>query len=368
MTTANVQAQYFDGHTARAHTVTLSIHADLLQVRGESVQCDVDATQVDWGEYTRHSARMVHLPGGAMLQIIDSQALESLLAAQGIRTSKVAALTTRWSLVLGALGLLIALLLGGYFWGIPAGARVAAPLIPHTYQRMIGESTLRYIDREWLKPSALPKEQQEALLTRWNMIVASAYPNNSAPVHTIVFRQFPQGPNAFALPGGTIVLTDELVSMMAGDDDAIMGVLAHELGHLKYHHSMRLLIEVSALTLGSSMIIGDYSGFLANAPVIFGQLSYTRRHEREADEESLAVMNAARLDRMSMVRFFEKIRTWRPAQTAPQDNREQSEEQKAENAPANADTQKRRTQIPELLSSHPLDEERIAFFRNGRPD
>jgi Zn-dependent protease with chaperone function len=352
------QAQYFDGQSARAHAVHYSVAQGLLHVQGESVHIAVPVQSVYWGEYTRHGARMVHLPGGASLQVADGQALESLLAAQAVHTSKVARLTARWSLVLGAVGVLVALLTVGYVWGIPAGARLAAPMIPQAYQRMTGESTLKYLDKEWLQPSALPTERQDALRARWNTVVATAYPHNNAPAHTLVFRAFKAGPNAFALPGGTIVLTDELVEMMASDEDGIMGVLAHELGHVRHHHSMRLLIEVSALTLASSMIIGDYSGLLANAPIILGQLSYTRGHEHEADQEALDVMNAAGLDRLAMVRFFEKVRSWTPSK--PTDSKE--DDSKTEDS-----TPTSRARLPKLLSSHPLDEERIQFFREGSP-
>ncbi len=42
------------------------------------------------------------------------------------------------------------------------------------------------------------------------------------------------GPNAFALPGGTIVVTDELVELLGDHEDcACSGVLAHELGHVE---------------------------------------------------------------------------------------------------------------------------------------
>jgi Zn-dependent protease with chaperone function len=357
----NLHAHYFDGQSTRAHAVQYNITQDMLSIQGESIALEIPVQSVTWGEYTRHGARMVQLPAGASMQVCDGHALELLLAARDIHTSNVAKLTARWAVVSGALVLLVVLLAGGYFWGIPAGARVAAPLIPQTYQRMIGEQTLKYIDKEWLKPSTTPKEQQDALLARWNTIVATAYPSNSAPAHTIVFRQFEAGPNAFALPGGTIVLTDALIEMMANDENAIMSVLAHELGHIKHHHSMRLLIEVSTLTLVSSVIIGDYSSFLANAPIILGQLNYTRGHEREADQEALEVMNAANLDRLAMVRFFENVRSWKPAKGASQntpDNPSAAQDN-------HDDTPKQRIQVPELLSSHPLDEERIRFFREG---
>ena len=45
------------------------------------------------------------------------------------------------------------------------------------------------------------------------------------------------GANAFALPSGKIIVTDQLASLL--NDEQIVGVLAHELGHVVYRHGMR---------------------------------------------------------------------------------------------------------------------------------
>ena len=61
--------------------------------------------------------------------------------------------------------------------------------------------------------------------------------------------RIPRGPvNAFALPGGIIVVFDELVEL-AGDDERVLGVLGHELGHVVHRHSMRQLFQ--ALGVGA---------------------------------------------------------------------------------------------------------------------
>lgn len=49
------------------------------------------------------------------------------------------------------------------------------------------------------------------------------------------------GANAFALPDGTLVVTDELVELAGDNDDEVLAVLAHELGHIHERHGLRLL-------------------------------------------------------------------------------------------------------------------------------
>src|SRR5690606_26348291 len=90
--------------------------------------------------------------------------------------------------------------------------------------------------------------------------------------------------NAFAAPGGRIVLLEGLLRE-AESPDEIAGVLAHEIGHVTERHptaaALRLL-GIQALLTG---IFGD--GSLASAAAGAGgllvALSYSRDDERTAD-------------------------------------------------------------------------------------
>ena len=66
------------------------------------------------------------------------------------------------------------------------------------------------------------------------------------------------GPNAFALPAGTIVITDELVQL-ARHDDELRAVFAHEIGHITGRHAMRMLLQNSATALLAVGLLGDVS-------------------------------------------------------------------------------------------------------------
>src|SRR4030095_10063794 len=113
------------------------------------------------------------------------------------------------------------------------------------------------------------------------------------------------GPNAFALPGGTIILTDDLVKRVGADEAVLIGVLGHELGHLRHRHGMRMLIEVGALGAIASVLVGDFSTLLASMPVWLGQAAYSRDAEREADAEAVRVLRASGASPAVMVGFFE---------------------------------------------------------------
>jgi Zn-dependent protease with chaperone function len=51
--------------------------------------------------------------------------------------------------------------------------------------------------------------------------------------------------NAFALPNGRVVVTDELVELLKNDSDALRAVLLHEIGHVQHHHSIRLAAQAA---------------------------------------------------------------------------------------------------------------------------
>ena len=166
------------------------------------------------------------------------------------------------------------------------------------------------------------------------------------PVHQILFRKSRDkgmGPNAFALPGGTIVVTDELVELLDDNDDAVLGVMAHELGHVEHRHGMRLFVQSSLLGVLTGWVLGDFSGLMGTAPVVLGRAAYSRDAAREADAAAVALLKASRISPLVMVTFFEKLAAARP--------------------PAPADGMTRWLGLG--IASHPEDAERMQFFRDA---
>ena len=70
----------------------------------------------------------------------------------------------------------------------------------------------------------------------------------------------------------------------AGDEDAVLGVLGHELGHVAQKHSVRQVLQSVGVGAVASLLWGDFSGVAASVPIVAGMLGYSREFEREADE------------------------------------------------------------------------------------
>lgn len=341
------QIDYFDGLSARPKPARLSVVGDgavrLLRIEWDGGQRDVPWREVQWPERQRHGPRVAHLAEGGELHCHDQAAWDAFAHGAGLRPSWVVRAQQHWRATLAALVLFVAVIGAGYVWGLPWAGKEIVALTPTSVDKQIGELALQSVGERWLQPSALPVEQQARLRTAFAAMVARGFPAGDAPAYELRFHKSSIGPNAFALPGGVIVMTDELVQQLVnGRDDAILGVLAHELGHVRHRHGMRSLVQFTVLGAITSIALGDFSGVLAGAPALLGQMAYSRGFEREADAESARLLKAAGRSPEAMLAFFEEVKKWR-----------QKKGPGGGFDPGIA------------FASHPADDERIAFFREA---
>jgi Zn-dependent protease with chaperone function len=339
MSGSELHGDYFDGRSARPVKARLRLEPHGLRLRGQGLDRVVPLSQVQWPERMRHGQRLVHFEDGASFQADDPAAFDAWRAGQGHRGSLVERAQQSWRSVLVAVALLAVLAGALYQWGLPAAARGVLSFVPASVDQRLGESALHTLGGQILAPSTLPMAQQEALKRAFDDAVAAAYPAGQAPAYRVYFHKSRIGPNAFALPGGIIVMTDELVRLVDGDVEVVVGVLAHELGHVEHRHGMRMVVQTGLLGVITSVAFGDFSGWLAAAPVVLGQAAYSRSAEREADQASIRILKAAGLSPLAMVRFFETI--------GEQEGRRD------------------RSRLGIAFASHPADAERIAVFREA---
>lgn len=151
--------------------------------------------------------------------------------------------------------------------------------------------------------------------------------------------------NAFAAPGGRVVFTNELIQK-ADTPEEVMGVFAHEVGHVALLHPEQQLVRlagmqvlIAALTGGG---VGEYLGNIAGIATI---LRHSREAEREADAYARDVMTSAGVDPTGLKRFFEKVMKLEKPVEPPKD--------------ANAAEPSSLEKLGNLLSTHPNTEERI---------
>jgi predicted Zn-dependent protease len=183
----------------------------------------------------------------------------------------------------------VAMVIAAYFYGIPMFARFVADRFPASIVARVDTETLAALDRQVFAPSALPRERQDTIA---NAFRALKKPRGERAPYNLVFRKSDAiGANAMALLGGTIVVTDGLVAL-ARDDREILGVLAHEAGHVDGRHGLRGLVQDSLVSMLLALVIGDVSALAAAASSSVLEASYSRDLEREADAYAIEMLNA----------------------------------------------------------------------------
>lgn len=155
--------------------------------------------------------------------------------------------------------------------------------------------------------------------------------------------------NAFCLPGGKIVVYTGILPV-AETDAGLATVIGHEISHALAHHgaermAQQQMVQIGMTSAGASM--GDMDPrkrqqllSVLNAGAQFGILSYSRKHESEADHMGLLLMAAAGYDPTETIRFWQRMTE----------------------ATANAQSP------PEFMSTHPNHQTRIHDLKRWIPD
>jgi hypothetical protein len=116
-----------------------------------------------------------------------------------------------WRVAIAALAAVVLIAVLFIRFGVPLLANTAAHALPPSVDRSISAQGLELLDRSLLEKSALTSMRQQELRDRFNSITRSL---NDGHVYKLEFRKGgPLKANAFALPDGTIVMTDELVAL-----------------------------------------------------------------------------------------------------------------------------------------------------------
>jgi Zn-dependent protease with chaperone function len=342
-----VNAHYFDGKTTAAKAVELYLEGHQWVLRGDDLELRYPFTQSQLSERLGNTPRLLTFPEGGHCEVTDHAALDQMLDAAGVRRSWVDGMqhSLGWALVASLA--LVGTLVASYLYLLPWSAEVIAKRVPESVLQKMGSSTLETLDKLMLQPSKLDSTRQQALTATY----AKLQPlSDSKMDYHIVFRSSPRmGPNAFALPDGTIVMLDELVELTQ-DDNEIVAVLAHERGHIEQRHAMRMVLQSSAVGLVMTWYMGDVSTLLATVPAVILQATYSRDMERESDVYAERTLRLNGLSPCLLASALEKL--------------EAAHRSRNEKMPPQNDAKE---VAMDYLSSHPATAERIQQMCPQRP-
>ena len=166
---------------------------------------------------------------------------------------------------------------------VPVVADLAVVLIPHRAEAFIGRQAFRELDAVIFSPTRLAEPRRARIAAAGQALTRQAGIDPPPEIH---FRDAQSiGANAFAFPGGPIVITDDLVRVL-GDDEKVLAVLAHELGHVEERHGLRQVLRVGGMLVIASLVLGGDDSLLeelAAIAVSTASAGYSRDFERDAD-------------------------------------------------------------------------------------
>lgn len=345
-----ISANYFDGASARMHTVDLELLGGVFALAGGDIVKSYKYAEARMAEPFMQAPCVVDFADGSRCEVSDADGKRALAAALGYRKSRVVRLQQHWYGALLALVLLVASIAGFVKWGIPAlGERIVVAL-PVSVDQRVGDQALRAMNGRFFSPTRLSDQRIAEVREIFRLILPKT---TRMPLNLKLVSMTGRPPNAFALPNGTILMSDQMIQHVLDgqaelDDDmkaAIAGVLAHEIGHVQGRHAMRAIVRSSALALGSAGLFGDFSAVVAGAPVLLMNMDYSRAMEAAADDYAIALMDEAGMSTEPLADLFDSFEAL---------------------APGASSLPKWMSKSATYLSSHPATEERSARFRSGR--
>ncbi|HKW54140.1 MAG TPA: M48 family metallopeptidase [Stellaceae bacterium] len=186
---------------------------------------------------------------------------------------------------------------GGLWWGLPAISGRIVEHIPPSWEEKLGDAVE-------LEPVWGPRCSTAAGSTALDRLTRRLLSGAELPFPVTVIVRDSKVVNAYALPGGHIVLLRGLLDQ-AESPDEVAGVLAHELTHTIKRHPMRALVANSGLALLIEVTLGNGTG--ASLGYLLTSLHYSRAMEAEADDGAVHLLQHAGIGTEGFAAFFERM-------------------------------------------------------------
>jgi Zn-dependent protease with chaperone function len=268
--------------TSEARTVELTFTERQIEINDQSSVEVFLLSNIDWLSPLGSLPHEIRLPNGALLNIESHHDLTPFLGTKKQLISRLEQHRVFWLIALLLVPVCLYVIIEQ---GIPRMAKGVTPLVPEQVLTEIDQQVMTMLDSTMLDESQLDEESQ---LTLSDYIQNNEYSSELVlEKYNISYRNSKSfGANAFALPGGSIVVTDDLYKLLENDKQALIAVLLHEIGHVEHQHGLQLIAETAATTLLMTYFFGDMEGivetFTGTALTVI-QNKFSQQLEKEAD-------------------------------------------------------------------------------------
>ncbi len=330
-----ITAQLFDGKSSKEYLVTIEFTADR-RVKIESHGIDVPLEKVEISTPLGNTPRLLKFPNGIRCKSDENDAIDAILQKFDIKESLIHKLERSWKSALASIAIIAAVTLFMLTIGADSTARFLAKKLPEHTLDKASKNTLHMLDKSYLHKSNLSAAKKEKIRLLFQKLAG-----NDKRYH-LYFRSSPRmGPNAFALPNGDIVIIDSIVYL---DKDpnlyGLLGVLAHEKGHVVYKHGLQGLIKGAIVGAVVGYISGDLSYITTALPTMILTSKYSRQFESQADAYAKSELHKMGISTKPLAKLFMNLEKYTHKKEKGKENEDNFQ----------------------WLSEHPVTSKRIDFF------
>jgi len=375
-----IKGNFFDGSTSSRRSAVFSVNdagqfiINSLENQSDSMLYCGDISQLNISPRLGNTPRYLYIKNGANFETNDNDGID-IVFKQYCRSQTpyfLHILESRLAIVLVFTVLVLAFMWSGMKYGIPSMAKIIAERMPAETNHYLGQEAMEFLDKFAFEPSELSTARQQELANLFQMYT------KDYPEHQITFKfrkskgkkkeeERGIGANAFTLPNDTIVFTDEMVNLAANDDE-LVAILGHEIGHVVHRHILRRIIQNSSTSILIIFITGDVSSassLVLALPSILLNLSYSRDFEIEADEFAYDFLTKNDLSPDFFAQIMQRLEYFNSRKLSCNDSDAEMNHKKT-----TPDTSKDEggllKQITPYLSTHPDTENRIRKFMHKK--
>ncbi len=332
-----VEAKLYDGKSSKQQLVEIEftpnkeVHISPLGLRYQLDQISI-ATRLG------NTPRTINFPDGMRAKCDDNDTIDAVVEKFNLHPTLIHKLERSWRAALVAVIVIIITVTLTLTVGADYAAKTLAHKLPQDILDSASINTLKMLDRSYLHKSNLTTAKKEKIRTLFKQLT------NNNKRYKLHFRSSPKmGPNAFALPSGDVVVIDSIVYL---DKDpnlyGLLGVLAHEKGHVVYKHGLQSLIKGAVVGSVLGYLSGDLSYITSALPTFILTSSYSRQFEHQADVYAKEQLHKMGISTKPLAKLFENLETF---------NKKKSKESNSSNEGL------------EWLSSHPITAKRVIYFK-----
>lgn len=299
---------FLDGQVAKQHLANHEIKHHCLyispQEEGAFTPFFLDASLVSKKEQLNRTTLKIDLksPQGALLMVKGEQLIADLqfIDPAVFEMDDITKLTfSGYKVIAGVALAFIAGLIAIYLWVLPEVAESLVGLVSIEQEAYFGDllydSMLDNFEVDSVKSEALAE-----------FAATIDFDTDYQLKYTVVKNNIS---NAFALPGGHIVVFDKLINETENETE-LAALLAHEVSHIEHQHSLKAMFRALAGYAFIAILLNDVNGLttiIIDNANNFRSLAFSRELETEADLRGLEILRKNKIDQMAMVRLLQQI-------------------------------------------------------------